>query len=324
MAETTSRALELLNLLQTHRHWPGSQLAERLGVTARTLRRDIERLRLLGYRVTATKGANGGYQLEAGSELPPLLLTDDEAVAMAIGLRSFASQGIADGEQTALTALAKLENLLPTELRRRVNALGQSQPMNRDVPRVSPEMLGVLALACRDHERLRFHYVSAGGTPSERRVEPHSLVSSARYWFLLVWDLDRGDWRTFRVDRMSAVFNTRVYFTERELPTGDAAEFIEAALSSLVSAKEKADVIIDLPLERMREYFGVWAQGAEAVDESSTRWPVAGARFEDMVAALPWIEHGVEYRITNNDGFSAFVRELAERMLRAASPTHVR
>lgn len=324
MAETTSRALELLNLLQTHRHWPGSQLAERLGVTARTLRRDIERLRLLGYRVTATKGANGGYQLEAGSELPPLLLTDDEAVAMAIGLRSFASQGIADGEQTALTALAKLENLLPTELRRRVNALGQSQPMNRDVPRVSPEMLGVLALACRDHERLRFHYVSAGGTASERRVEPHSLVSSARYWFLLVWDLDRGDWRTFRVDRMSAVFNTRVYFTERELPTGDAAEFIEAALSSLVSAKEKADVIIDLPLERMREYFGVWAQGAEAVDATSTRWPVAGARFEDMVAALPWIEHGVEYRITNNDGFSAFVRELAERMLRAASPTHVR
>ncbi|HYI33968.1 MAG TPA: YafY family protein [Glaciibacter sp.] len=320
MAETTSRALELLNLLQTHRHWPGSQLAERLGVTARTLRRDIERLRLLGYQVTATKGAAGGYQLEAGAELPPLLLTDDEAVAMAIGLRSFAAQGIADGEQTALTALAKLEHLLPTELRRRVNALGQAQPMTRDVPRVSPDILAILALACRDHERLRFRYVSAAGAETERRVEPHSLVSSARYWFLVVWDLDRDDWRTFRVDRMSALFNTRVRFTPRELPARDAAEFIEAALSGTATPTQRADVIIDLPIDQMREYFGVWAQGAEPEGATATRWPVAGGRFEEMVGALPWIERGVEYRIENNVEFSAFVREMAERMLRAVSP----
>lgn len=320
MAETTSRALELLNLLQTHRHWPGSQLAERLGVTPRTLRRDIERLRLLGYQVTATKGVAGGYQLEAGTELPPLLLTDDEAVAMAIGLRSFAAQGIADGEQTALTALAKLEHLLPTELRRRVNALGQLQPMTRDVPRVSPDILAILALACRDHERLRFRYVSATGAETERRVEPHSLVSSARYWFLVVWDLDRDDWRTFRVDRMSGLFNTRVLFPPRELPARDAAEFIEAALSNTATPTQRADVIIDLPIDEMREYFGVWAQGAEPEGPTATRWPVAGGRLEELVAALPWIERGVEYRIENNDEFSAFVREMAERMLRAVSP----
>jgi predicted DNA-binding transcriptional regulator YafY len=319
MSETASRALELLNLLQTHRHWPGSQLAERLGVTPRTLRRDIDRLRDLGYRVTATKGVTGGYQLEAGSELPPLLLTDDEAVAMAIGLRSFAAQGIADGEQTALTALAKLEHLLPAELRRRVNALGDLQPMSRDVPRVSPEVLGTLALACRDHERLRFRYVSRNGEETERRVEPHSLVSSARYWFLVVWDLDRDDWRTFRVDRMTGILNTRLRFTARELPAPDAAEFIEAALSSMAEPRQRADVILDLPMETMREYFGVWAEGSRPEGEHATRWPVAGRRFEEMVSALPWIERGVEYRIENNPAFSDFVREMAERMLRAAS-----
>jgi predicted DNA-binding transcriptional regulator YafY len=215
MSQTTSRTLELLSLLQTHRHWKGPELAARLGVTARTLRRDVERLRELGYTVSATRGPIGGYQLEGGADMPPLLLTDDEAVALAIGLRAYAVGGIADGELTALTALAKIEQILPSELRRRVNALADVQPMRRDVPRVSAELLGQLALACRDGDRIRFSYTARNGAETGRLVEPHSIVSSSRHWFLVAWDLERADWRTFRVDRIRRFHDTRVRAPKR-------------------------------------------------------------------------------------------------------------
>ncbi|GAB3617890.1 YafY family protein [Okibacterium endophyticum] len=282
------------------------------------MRRDIERLRDLGYRVTASKGAAGGYQLEAGAELPPLLLTDDEAVAMAIGLRSFATEGIADGEQTALTALAKLENLLPPELRRRVNALGDHlRPMRREVPRVEPDLLGMLALACRDRERIRFHYVARDGAETDRLIEPYSLVSSARYWFLLAWDVVRDDWRTFRVDRMGGFRNTRVRFESRELPVADAAEYIQAAIARLGPVRQSADVVMRVPLDEMLERFGPWANGATADSETTTRWPISGEGFEAMIGALAWIEPGVEYTIEGNTEFAAFVREFAGRASRA-------
>ena len=178
MSDTTSRALSLLNLLQTHRHWPGSELADRLGVTERTVRRDVERLRELGYRIESTPGSAGGYRLEAGSAVPPLLLTDEEAVAMAIGLRVAASQRLIDGPETTLTALAKLEQVLPAPLRRRVNALADAvQPTGiRAGAAVSSDVLGELALACRDHERVRFTYTAASGEVTRRRVEPHVLA----------------------------------------------------------------------------------------------------------------------------------------------------
>ena len=319
MAETTSRALELLALLQTHRHWPSSDLVARLGVTARTLRRDIDRLRTLGYRVIATRGAIGGYQLEAGPELPPLLLTDEEAVAMAIGLRSYATEGIAGGEVTALTALAKLEHLLPRELRRQVNALSAHvQPLRRDEPQVSAELLGQLALACRDRDRIRFHYTARDGSETDRLVEPHSIVSSSRHWFLVAWDVTRDAWRTFRIDRISRFFDTRVRFEERDLPSEDAAEFIEVAVARLGAIHQHADAVMDVPLDAMRSRFGAWADGAEAVGNDRTRWPIGGESFEAMFGALAWIEGGVGYRIENNPEFAAFVREAAIRMLRAA------
>ena len=321
MSQTTSRALELLTLLQTHRHWPGPELAARLGVTARTLRRDIERLRDLGYSVTATRGSIGGYQLEGGADMPPLLLTDDEAVALAIGLRSYASEGIADGELTALTALAKLEQLLPPELRRRVNALADVRPMRRrSVPRVPADLLGQLALVCRDRDRIRFHYAARDGAETERVVEPHSIVSSSRHWFLVAWDLDRADWRTFRVDRMSRFFNTRVRGPERELPAEDAAEFVQAAVAALGDVRQTADVVMDIPLDVMTARFGPWAEGATADGPQATRWPIGGESFEAMIGALAWVEAGVEYRIEGNPAFAAFAREVAERMRRAATP----
>ncbi|MCS5716667.1 WYL domain-containing protein [Herbiconiux sp. CPCC 205763] len=319
MAETTSRILTLLNLLQTHRQWGGGDLAERLGVTERTLRRDIERLRELGYRVEATRGAAGGYRLEAGSQLPPLLLTDDEAVTMAIGLRVAATQGLADGEQTTLSALAKFEQVLSAALRQRVNAVaGFVQPQSprfSDAP-VSQELLGQLALACRDRERIRFHYVAAGGVDSDRVVEPHTLVAAARRWFFVCWDLQRDDWRTFRVDRMSSFFGTRVHFDQRDLPAEDAAAFVASALTAL-RRRVSADAHLRMPLRVMREQFGPWSTDAEAIDEEWTRWPISGDSLETMLSSLAWIPVGVEYTLHGPPEFLAFAAEAAERMRRA-------
>jgi predicted DNA-binding transcriptional regulator YafY len=325
MAETTSRILTLLNLLQTHRQWAGGDLAQRLGVTERTLRRDIERLRELGYRVEATRGAAGGYRLEAGSQLPPLLLTDDEAVTMAIGLRVAATQGLSDGELTTVSALAKFEQVLPPALRQRVNALaGFVQPQGLS-PRpggapVSQELLGQLALACRDRERIRFHYEAASGAESDRVVEPHTLVAAGQRWFFVCWDLQRGEWRTFRVDRMSRFFGTRVRFEPRELPASDAAAFVATALASL-RRRLSAEAHLRLPLAAMREHFGVYATDAVAIDAEWTRWPISGETFETMLASLVWIPPGVEYTLHGPPEFLAFAAEAAERM-RGAVPAN--
>jgi predicted DNA-binding transcriptional regulator YafY len=318
MTETTSRILGLLNLLQTHRQWPGPELAERLGVTERTLRRDIDRLRELGYRVEATRGAAGGYRLEAGSQLPPLLLTDEEAVTMAIGLRVAATQGLVDGEQTTLSALAKFEQVLPPTLRQRVNALaGFVQPQTPRGSPVSHELLGRLALACRDRERIRFHYVSADGSETDRLVEPHTVVAAERRWFFVCWDLQREGWRTFRVDRMSDFFGTRVSFAPRELPAADAAEFVAVALSTL-RRRHTGEVVLALPLERMREHFGPWARDAVAIDENTTSWPIGGDSLEVLLSALVWVPEGVEYELRGTPEFLEFAREASARMLAAS------
>jgi predicted DNA-binding transcriptional regulator YafY len=318
---TTSRVLALLNLLQTHRHWSGPELAERLRVTDRTLRRDVERLRDLGYRVESVPGAGGGYRLEAGTALPPLLLTDDEAVTMAIGLRVAATQGLADGMSTTLTALAKLEQVLPSALRQRVNALVAAvQPLPPNQPAVSPEVLGQLALACRDHERIRFSYRAADGTQTERQVEPHSLVPFGRHWFLVAWDLRRGDWRTFRVDRLSRFFGTRVRFVPRDLPAGTAAEYVQAAHGAL-RGRVTADVVMRMPYAQMREHFGPYGRHATDAGDGWTRWPIGGADLHELFLSLVWVPEGVEYRIEGNPEFTSFAHELAARITSAtASP----
>src|SRR5690606_14124940 len=204
MANTNARMLRLLSLLQTHRFWPGSELAARREVSERTLRRDIDRLRELGYPVEATRGVAGGYQLQAGAALPPLLLDDEEAVAIAVGLRT-AAGGVVDGiEETSVRAPAKVVQVMPPRLRRQVEALRTHtvpSPLGTG-PTVDALALTVIAQACRDHERLRFTYTARAGEPSRRLVEPHSLVTAGRRWYLVAWDLERHDWRTFRVDRL--------------------------------------------------------------------------------------------------------------------------
>ncbi|MGW6332487.1 helix-turn-helix transcriptional regulator [Nocardia rhamnosiphila] len=223
-----ARMLRLLSLLQTRREWFGAELAERLGVTGRTVRRDIDRLRELGYRIEATTGTAGGYRLASGQKLPPLLLHDDEAIAVAAALLSLAGSGVGGSPDIALQALAKLEQILPVRLSRRVAALTDSTDTGRrhPVPRADPETLATIALTCRDHDLLSFDHRSRTGTTSIRRVEPYSIVTAHDRWYLLAYDLDRADWRTFRIDRISAATPLRHHFLPRPLPAPDPVAYV--------------------------------------------------------------------------------------------------
>src|SRR5205814_1335816 len=202
MGSTSSRTLRLLSLLQTHRYWPGNELAERLEISVRTLRRDVDRLRELGYPVDAQRGVDGGYQLAAGAILPPLVLDDEEAVALAIGLRTAAQGAVVGIEEASVRALAKVVQVMPPRLRRRV-------------------------------ERLRFSYTVQSGEQTHRHVEPHRLVSLGRRWYLVAYDLQRQDWRSFRLDRLAQPRNTGARFTPRTLPAKDAAAFVRAGIANI-------------------------------------------------------------------------------------------
>src|SRR5919109_4682178 len=204
VTETSSRLLKLLSLLQARRDWQGAELADRLEVSPRTIRRDVERLRTLGYPVESLTGPAGGYRLRAGTAMPPLLLDEDEAIAIAVGLRTAARASVTGIEETSIRALVKLEQVLPAHLRRRVAALGSATiapPVAG--PTVDPRQLIAIAAACRDRECLRFAYRSRDGSDSRREVEPHSLVNLGWRWYLLAWDRGREDWRSFRVDRLA-------------------------------------------------------------------------------------------------------------------------
>lgn len=256
VSDPTSRVLRLLSLLQTHRFWPGRELADRLEVSDRTLRRDVERLRELGYVVDSTPGVDGGYRLAAGSHMPPLLLDDEEAVAIAVGLRAAAAASVEGMEETSLRALAKLEQVLPDRLRRRVGAVHSNVvPLrwNGDGPTVTSEQLAVLALACRDGEEVRFDYERRDGEESRRLVQPHQLVSAGRRWYLVAWDVRREDWRTFRVDRISDARPAGSRFHHKEIPGGDAAAFVSDALGSL-PGRFAAQVRVRATPERVAEW----------------------------------------------------------------------
>ncbi|MGW6395147.1 helix-turn-helix transcriptional regulator [Streptomyces sp. NPDC055103] len=250
MTDTPARLLNLLSLLQTPREWPGSELAERLSVSPRTIRRDIDRLRDLGYPVEATLGAVGGYRLVAGTAMPPLLLDDEEAVAIAVGLRAGAGHAIEGIEEASVRALAKLEQVLPARLRHRVSTLQNATlPLTRgDGATVAPATLTTLAGTVTGREKLRFGYRAADGAESKRLVEPYRLVSTGRRWYLVAYDLDRDDWRTFRVDRVSDPLATGARFAPRELPVGDAAQLLLRSMSR-AKAELELDVSFDAPAD---------------------------------------------------------------------------
>ena len=262
MADTSSRTLRLLSLLQSRRYWSGSDLAGRLEVSVRTLRRDVDRLRALGYPVEAQRGVDGGYQLAPGAALPPLVLDDEEAVALAVGLQSATSAPVAGIAESSLRALTKVVQVMPPRLRHRVEALRSvtvPQAAGPDAA-VAPEALTTVALACRDNERLRFSY--AGGGMAGRHVEPHRLVPLGRRWYLVAYDLDRGDWRSFRLDRLTGPSRTGARFAPRRLPAKDAAEFVSAGLQGL-RRPQPVEVLVAAPAAVARERIGRWAHVEE-------------------------------------------------------------
>lgn len=222
----SGRLLSLLSLLQARRDWPGLQLAERLGISARTVRRDVDRLRELGYPIAAIKGPDGGYRLAAGSELPPLLFDDEQAVALSIALRLAITTGAGIGEAAA-RALVTLRQVMPARLRHRIDAL-QVTALPRPDPQADPEVLLAISTAIGAHEVLRFDYAQPGKSPDPRRAEPLHLLTRGGRWYLLAWDLDREDWRTFRADRITPRVPTGPRFTPREVPGGAAATFVAA------------------------------------------------------------------------------------------------
>ncbi|REE98300.1 helix-turn-helix transcriptional regulator [Thermomonospora umbrina] len=294
MANTSARMLRLLSLLQTHRYWAGGELADRLGVSERTLRRDIDRLRDLGYPVDAGRGVGGGYQLRSGAAMPPLLLDDEEAVAIAIGLGTAAAGAVGGMEETAVRALAKVVQVMPPRLRRRVEALHDySVPAERGgAPPLDAVALTVIARCCRDDERLRFGYRARDGRETRRTVEPHRLVSRERLWYLVAWDMERHDWRTFRVDRLADPEPTGERFRQRELPGGDVAAFVRRQITSI---PKRYQVVVDIarPADEIQRRVGTWGE-VEATGAGDCRLTMHVDALDWTVMVLATVDAGFE------------------------------
>lgn len=307
--------LRLLSLLQTHRYWQGIELADRLDVSPRTVRRDVDRLRELGYPVDATRGAAGGYQLQAGASLPPLLLEDDEAVAIAVGLRTAAGGLVSGIEESSVRALTKIVQVMPKRLRRRVDALQEyTVPAPLSGPTIDAVALTILAQACRDNERLRFAYTRHDGARAERLVEPHRLVSLGRRWYLVGWDLGRHDWRSFRVDRLSEPHLEGVPFRQRDLPAADAAEFVKAGIASRPTRYD-VRIRVQAPAAIVESTVRRWGEVEPIDDESCVlRMSVDDLEWPAMVVGSV----RAEFEIEAPEELRAYVGDVAARFARAA------
>lgn len=295
---TSSRLIELLELLQSRRDWSGAELADRLGVSTRTLRSNISQLRSLGYPVDATPGVAGGYRLRAGSRTAPLLLDDEEAIAVAVGLRTAAGTGIAGIGEAALRALGKLEQVLPAKLRRKVGAMQtEIEPLQWSTPSagVDPEALATLSLGCRDGNQARFDYVDRQGTATRRIVEPHKLVPTGRRWYLAAYDVRRDDWRTFRVDRIERVRLGNVHGNVRELPAPDAATYVQQSLSAGRPSWE-VSVRFHASVTEVRRRLGHSMEGLVAIDDATCRLAATADSLEwvAMRTALLGLDFSVE------------------------------
>ena len=315
---TSSRLLRLLSLLQTPRDWTGSELAQRLEVSPRTVRNDIERLRDLGYPVHATRGSVGGYRLEAGASMPPLLLEDEEAVAVAIGLRTATSGAVTGIEETSLRALAKLEQVLPPRLRHQVGMLqGVTLQVQRRRPyaTVDPETLTTMARLAREHFTLRFDYSDRRDTSSQRRVEPYRIAHAGQRWYLVAWDLDREDWRTFRVDRMRPGMSPGPRFSPRPI-TDDEVEALISRGVPPEARRHQARVVVHMPADRLSQRVGPWIGTITPIDETSCTLTTGAERLEELAVYLGLLD--ADFSVTEPPELVAQLRVLAARYAAAA------
>jgi predicted DNA-binding transcriptional regulator YafY len=315
MAETSARLLRLLSLLQARRDWTGGELSTRLGVTTRTIRNDVDRLRGLGYPVHARPGVAGGYRLGAGGSLPPLLLEDEEAVAVAIGLRTAASGSIAGIEETSVRALAKLQQVLPPRLRHRVSSFqSHTLLMPSRGPQVDPEVLTVIAAACRNAERFRFDYHAHSGTATRRFVEPYRLINDRQRWYLLAWDIDKNGWRTFRADRIRPRTPTGSRFAPRTLPPDQQITAQVARGAAQATWRYRARVIVHAPAAHVRDRLPVPLAVTE-LDENRCAFEPGSDHPEMLALYLGMLD--ADFTITDSPALVAALRKLIGRYQRA-------
>ncbi|TQM38041.1 helix-turn-helix transcriptional regulator [Pseudonocardia cypriaca] len=314
MLDTSARLLRLLSILQTPRDWTGAELAERLDVDVRTVRRDVDKLRALGYPVHAARGV-AGYRLGAGTTLPPLLLDDEEAVAVAVGMRTAASGGVTGIEEASLRALTKLETVLPSRLRHRVDGLGAvTVTLPHAGASVDPDVLLAVAAAARTHEVLRFDYRGGDGAETARRTEPHRLVHSGRRWYLLAWDLDRADWRTFRVDRLHPRIPTGPRFVPRELPA-DLPGHVGRGITTR-GYRYRARFTLHVPIEVAADRIAPTVGTLEAIDERSCVLHAGSDSLDELALYVGLF--GFPFEVHEPPELVAHVRELAARLAAAA------
>jgi predicted DNA-binding transcriptional regulator YafY len=317
MLDTSARLLRLLSLLQAHREWAGQELAARLGVTPRTVRRDVERLRELGYPVHASPGTGGGYRLGAGAQLPPLLLDDDEAVAVAVGLRTAAGQGIEGIGESSVRALAKLEQVLPHRLQRRVSALNAfTVPMLRGAgpSAIDPEVLTELAHACRDSMRLRFDYRDHTGATTSRTVEPHRLVCTEHRWYLVAWDVARDDWRTFRADRITPRPPHGPRCAPRTPPDEDLARYVSRGVSTRAYATQ-AVLRLRAPIEEAAGRISPSAGALEPEGERTCLLRTGAMSFEAIAFHVMLL--GFDFEVLHPAELTHAITAMRDRLTRA-------
>lgn len=318
MTDTTGRVLQLLGLLQGRALWTGEELAQRLGVTTRSVRRDVERLRQLGYPVRASTGVGGGYQLGPGGKLPPLLLDPDEAVAVTVSLRLAAGGSVRGVEESALRALAKLDQVLPARLRTEVEALNEAVVAVEGVQApVEAGLLSTVARACRDHVLLDLDYVARDGSATSRRVEPYRVVAMGRRWYLLAHDLDKDDWRSFRLDRVDpdSLRATTFRFTPRPAP--DPVDYVrESVIRSpyryVARLRLHADVVE--MAARIPQNAGTLTDLGDGTCELET----GGESLGYLVAEILWLD--VPFEVLDPPELRTLVADLAERLAAAAAP----
>lgn len=315
MLKTSTRLLQLLTLLQVRRSWTGPELSRELEVTTRTIRNDVERLRELGYPVQASPGVEGGYRLGAGSDLPPLLLEQDEAVAVAVGLSTAVAGGLSGIEETSLRALAKLEQVMPTRVRRRFQSVQRAiVTIPRLAATVDTRALTMIAAACRDNERLRFDYRSHAGEASVRDVEPHRVVHDGRRWYLVAWDRERADWRTFRVDRMSLRASAGPRFVPRPPPDGDVIAHVSRGVDQ-ATWHFRATVRVHAPAADLAKRLPA-SVAIEAIDERTCLARVGSDSPEMLATYLGML--GADFDVVEPPELRRHVRALGERYVRAA------